>query len=74
MSQKKLADFKNIYQNFDINVHFIDGYFDVGHDGKKYSIGLNLKDMLQITNNQNGGGHSPHIWLDFKNLTKENEK
>lgn len=55
MSQKKLADFKNIYQNFDINVHFIDGYFDVGHDGKKYSIGLNLKDMLQITNNQNGG-------------------
>ena len=38
------------------------------------NIAINLKDMLQIANNQNGGGHSPHIWLDFKNLTKENEK
>ncbi len=74
---KKMVDFKNIYQNFEIDVHFIDGYFDVGHDGKKYSIGLNLKDMLQIAKNQNGGGYNAdyaRIWLDFKNLTKENEK
>ena len=21
-----------------------------------------------------GGGYSPHIWLDFKNLSKENEQ
>lgn len=50
-----MTDFKNIYQNFKIDVYFIDGYFDVGHDGKIDSIGLNLKDMLKIAQNQNGG-------------------
>lgn len=58
---KKIADFKGIYQNFEIDVHFIDGYFDVGHDGKEDSIGLNLKDMLQIAQNQNGGGKAATI-------------
>lgn len=56
-----MTDFKNIYQNFKIDVYFIDGYFDVGHDGKIDSIGLNLKDMLKIAQNQNGGGIT-HIY------------
>lgn len=65
MRQKKFEDFKQKYYGFEIDVHFFSEptpYFDVGHDGLKTSIGLNLATMLELIAKENmkpinwGGG------------------
>ncbi|PZT48814.1 hypothetical protein B6S12_01835 [Helicobacter valdiviensis] len=76
---KKLEDFQTTYQNFEIDVHFINqdgGYFDVGHNGLEESIGLRLETMIEALNNRriNGKFFSSKIWLDFKNLTDKNSE
>ena len=64
---RKFQNFQDKYQGFEIDVHFIDTptpYFDVGHDGKDSSIGLDLGHMFKIvresldkrTMNERGGG------------------
>ena len=88
---QKVEDFFGTYQNFEIDAHFFDdemakkvgknsAYFDVGHDGLEHSIGLNLKEMVQLIKRkesefiaQNDKIHTTSkIWLDFKNLNATN--
>lgn len=70
----KFEIFKKKYQNFEIDVHFIDGIYDVGHDGMQSSIGLNLQTMLEkIVARKSGLAHSSRLWIDFKNLSQENK-
>ena len=74
----KFEKFKDSYKGFEIDVHFFDDvpkpYFDVGHDGKKTSIGLNLEKMLEaLTKNNTFSPHTLSLWLDFKNLSLENQ-
>lgn len=92
---KKVEDFFGSYQNFEIDVHFFDGemvqnvgknapYFDVGHDGLKHSIGLNLGQMLALIRQKDDEFKAKalpkqiktraKIWLDFKNLSDKNAK
>lgn len=74
---QKLKDFLPVFANFEIDVHFLyDGqewYFDVGHDGLKDSIHLNLASMLEILHDRDSIlGIQSKIWLDFKNLDSKN--
>lgn len=86
---QKLDDFREKYQGFEIDVHYL-GHYDVGHDGAASSIGLDLGDMLarlpkefytipvesktKIAKKSNGGGDTKlRLWIDFKNLTTENK-
>lgn len=72
---KKLKTFLNKYRNIEIDVHFLDNYFDVGHDGAESSINLNLISMLKTISNRNEKlGINSRIWLDFKNLDSSNAK
>lgn len=92
---KKVEDFFGLYQNFEIDAHFFDDemaqnvgknapYFDVGHDGLKHSIGLNLKEMLALIRQKDDEFKAKalpkqiktraKIWLDFKNLSDKNAK
>ena len=53
---KKFEDFKQKYYGFEIDVHFFSEptpYFDVGHDGLKTSIGLNLATMFELIAKEN---------------------
>ncbi len=79
---KKFEDFKQKYYGFEIDVHFFNKptpYFDVGHDGLKTSIDLNLSTMFELIAKENkninrGGGNTQlQAWIDFKNLTQENK-
>ncbi|MGI0407085.1 hypothetical protein ACRE1U_07285 [Helicobacter himalayensis] len=82
----KLNDFLHKYRNFEIDVHFLEndsnawggGYYDVGHDGKEYSINLNLAQMLQVIiardKHDKRDSIVAKVWLDFKNLSDSNEK
>ena len=55
-------------------------YFDVGHDGLEHSMGLNLKEMLQLIKRKDNEFIAQNdkirttskIWLDFKNLNSTN--
>lgn len=74
----KFEAFKALYQGFEIDVHFFDDvpkpYFDVGHDGKKTSIALNLETMLKaLVQNNKFLPHTLTLWLDFKNLSLQNQ-
>lgn len=78
---KKFNDFKYKYQNFEIDTHFLNGYFDVGHDGEAYSIGLNLEEMFKLAVNRNKEleskldnpkNYEAKFWIDFKNLNPHN--
>ena len=92
---KKVEDYFGLYQNFEIDTHFFDDemaqnvgknapYFDVGHDGLKHSIGLNLKEMLALIRQKDDEFKAKalpkqiktraKIWLDFKNLSDKNAK
>uniref|UniRef100_UPI000CF05F6F phosphoethanolamine transferase n=1 Tax=Helicobacter sp. 'CLO3_human' TaxID=2020249 RepID=UPI000CF05F6F len=82
---EKLNKFLHKYRNFEIDAHFLEndsgvGYFDVGHDGKEYSINLNLAQMLQtiIARDKHDMQNKENlifakVWLDFKNLSDSNE-
>ncbi|MDD6056633.1 MAG: phosphoethanolamine transferase [Helicobacteraceae bacterium] len=71
----KFKAYEKKYLNFELDVWFFDGYFDVGHDGKETSIGLNLREMLKAVKNREVGEFkdSTKLWLDFKNLSEENK-
>ena len=88
---KKVEDFYGAYQNFEIDIHYFDEkmakntgknepYFDVGHDGLKDTIGLDLREMLALIRQKDNEFKqkapkiqvNSRIWLDFKNLTAEN--
>lgn len=72
---KKFEDFSKIYQNYEIDVYFLDNYFDVGHDGKDTSINLDLKTMLKlVSKRKEESGFEAKIWLDFKNLDENNKE
>ncbi|HEB9334115.1 TPA: hypothetical protein RZK38_000368 [Campylobacter coli] len=47
---KKFDDFKEKYQGFEVDVYYFSGKscFDVGHDGEKESIALDLKDIFKL--------------------------
>lgn len=47
---KKFDDFKEKYQGFEVDVYYFSekNYFDIGYDGEKESIALDLKDILEL--------------------------
>ncbi|ECH3696296.1 sulfatase-like hydrolase/transferase [Campylobacter coli] len=73
---KKFDDFKEKYQGFEVDVHYFSekSCFDVGHDGKKESIALDLKDILKlaIIRDKKTKPLQTKFWIDFKNLNKNN--
>lgn len=73
---KKILDFEKKYQGFEVDVHYFskEKYFDVGHDGEKDSIGLNLKDMLIVAlkRDKKTIPLQTKFWIDFKNLNTNN--
>ena len=79
---EKFKAYENIYQNFEVDVHFLQSdektYFDVGHDGREYSIGLDLKEMFALAQTRSVYPHkdstNTKFWIDFKNLTEKNAK
>ncbi|EAL5739843.1 sulfatase domain-containing protein [Campylobacter lari] len=76
-SLDKFEYFKNDYKNFEVDVHFFENenYFDVGHDGKQTSIGLDLKDLLKAAVEKDKTTHfQTKFWIDFKNLNNKNAK
>ncbi|OOX95182.1 hypothetical protein BOO83_01195 [Campylobacter coli] len=73
---KKFDDFKEKYQGFEVDVHYFSekSCFDVGHDGEKESIVLDLKDILKlaIIRDKKTKPSQTKFWIDFKNLNKNN--
>ncbi len=73
---KKFDDFKEKYQGFEVDVYYFSekNYFDIGHDGEKESIALDLKDILElaIIRDKKIKPLQTRFWIDFKNLNRNN--
>ncbi|OEW68598.1 hypothetical protein AJN61_05605 [Campylobacter sp. BCW_4325] len=73
---KKFNDFKEKYQSFEVDVHYLaeKNYFDIGHDGGGESIFLNLKDLLKLAviRDEEIRPLQTKLWIDFKNLNEYN--
>lgn len=86
----KLKDFWGKYAGYEIDVHFLTNnpkkstpYFDVGHDGLEYSIGLDLAEMFSVAKtlwidslknpNDTTQVFTTKFWIDFKNLDDSNK-
>ncbi|EPV5182554.1 hypothetical protein ACV6ZM_000404 [Campylobacter coli] len=73
---KKIDDFKEKYQGFEVDVYYFSekNYFDIGYDGEKESIALDLKDILElaIIRDKKIKPLQTRFWIDFKNLNRNN--